>query len=623
MKFLRHLSLKQLGLSLLAILMLVYAAEYFIVRYNIDSAAESGYKKDFTRSAQLETQQISLQVQRFLAGRTELQGEITSRMDIQSKHLAILKEGGRIEGTSIFLKPLSRLSRITFDNLHESWSHYRKSVGILITEQPMIDTTMVLAMPPAVASTDSTQTQEAPTPTTTTIQFENRRYKVAQSTFEGQWLTVSTWHNRLLEDLEEEARASQASLRTVYATVAILNVLLLGGGLFLFFRHVLDPIRKLTQNVVNRTPDDRFIHGELGELNKQTNALLDQLHTATEFVTTIGEGKLDAAYAEAAVNGTSDRLADSLVGMQSRLRTLNDEEKKRQWANEGLTQFVDILRSNDDNIAALGDKIIAALVKYTHSNQGGLYILNDDDEQNKYLELVSLFAFNTKKFEAQRVKLGEGILGQTFLEKETTLMTEIPQDFVRITSGLGEAGPKAILMVPLKVDQNVYGIVELASFNDYEQHEIAFVEKLGETIASTLGSVKAAQRNRHLIEQFQQQTEIMRAQEEEMRQNMEELTATQEEMSRKERDYVERIKELEGQGNTELLDHELQKTKHELSALQQQFRARVEELERQLDAKPTRANDWQRAEEVESMLKINLEALKITQAELNLKTGIK
>jgi putative methionine-R-sulfoxide reductase with GAF domain len=618
MKFLRHLSLKHLGLFLLAILVLVYTAEYFIVRYQIDAAAESGYKKDFTRSAQLETQQISLQVQRFLAGRTELQGEITSRMDLQTKHLSILKDGGRIEGTENFLKPLSRLSRITFDNLQEAWTHYRKSVNILITEQPMIDTTMVVM--PTVSSTDSTQT---PTnATTTTIQFENRRYKVAQSTFEGQWLTVSTWHNRLLEDLEEEAQASQARLKTVYATVAIFNILLLGAGLLLFFRHVLNPIGQLTQNVVNRTPDSKFAHGELGELSRQTNALLDQLHTATEFVTTIGEGKLDATYADEA-NGTSNRLADSLVGMQSKLKALNEEEKKRQWANEGLTQFVDILRSSDDNIAALGDKIIAALVKYTHSNQGALYILNDDDEQKKYLELVSLFAFNTKKFEAQHVKLGEGILGQTFLEKETTLLTEIPEDFVRITSGLGEAGPKAILMVPLKVDQNVYGIVELASFNDYEQHEIAFVEKLGETIASTLGSVKAAQRNRHLIEQFQQQTEQMRSQEEEMRQNMEELTATQEEMSRKERDYIDRIKVLEDQGNTQELDQELQKTRHELSVLQQQFRARVDELERQLDAKPERSDDWQRAEEVENMLKISLEALKITQAEMNLKTGIK
>jgi transcriptional regulator with PAS, ATPase and Fis domain len=86
--------------------------------------------------------------------------------------------------------------------------------------------------------------------------------------------------------------------------------------------------------------------------------------------------------------------------------------------------------------------------------------------------------------------------------------------------------------VPLKIDDAVYGMVELASFNDYQPHEIAFVEKLGESIASTLASVKAAQNNRKLLEESRQTTEAMRAQEEEMRQNMEELTATQEEMQR-------------------------------------------------------------------------------------------
>ena len=123
----------------------------------------------------------------------------------------------------------------------------------------------------------------------------------------------------------------------------------------------------------------------------------------------------------------------------------------------------------------------------------------------------------------------------------------MPESYIRITSGLGDASPRSLLLVPLKVDTQVYGIIELASFNEYLPHEIAFVEKLGESIASTLASVRAAQKNMQLIQQFQQQTEEMRAQEEEMRQNMEELQATQEEIARKEKSYLVRIKELESQ----------------------------------------------------------------------------
>jgi transcriptional regulator with GAF, ATPase, and Fis domain len=255
-------------------------------------------------------------------------------------------------------------------------------------------------------------------------------------------------------------------------------------------------------------------------------------------------------------------------------------------------------------------------VQYTGSNQGALYTLNDEDENNKYLELISLFAFDTKKFEKQKIRLGEGILGQTFLEKETTLLTAVPEEYIRITSGLGDANPKALVMVPLKVDKAVYGIVELASFKSYQDHEIAFVEKLAETIASTLASVKAAQRNRHLIEQFQQQTEEMRAQEEEMRQNMEELQATQEEMARKERDYISRIQELEASGEQNGTDnHALERLKEEYSRKEQQHLQQLTDLENKLSQKPAKNEDWALVEEIEKTFKIQLEALRITQEE--------
>jgi hypothetical protein len=261
---------------------------------------------------------------------------------------------------------------------------------------------------------------------------------------------------------------------------------------------------------------------------------------------------------------------------------MNEEEQKRTWANEGLTRFVEILRSNDDNISSLGDKIVSGLVQYTRSNQGGLYILNDEDSKNQFLELISLYAFNIKKFEQQKLRIGEGLVGQAYLEKETIYLKEIPEDYIRITSGLGASNPKNILVVPLKVDKEVYGLVELASFNEYQAHEISFVEKLGETLASTLASVKTNHRNRKLLDESRMATEAMRAQEEEMRQNMEELTATQEEMSRKERDYVLKIQDLEEKLKT-----------------------------------PTQGDDWALAAELEQQLQFQLDALKITKETLS------
>ena len=228
-------------------------------------------------------------------------------------------------------------------------------------------------------------------------------------------------------------------------------------------------------------------------------------------------------------------LADALHKMRNKLRENADDDRKRNWSTSGLAQIGEILRVNNASKTELYDNIIKFVVKYTKSNQGGLFIFNNESESDEYLELVACYAFERKKYLRKKILIGEGLVGQCYLEGERIYLLEVPAEYVTITSGLGGSLPSALLLVPLKVNDKIFGVLELASFNKYEAHEIELVEKLTESIASTISAVNVSESTRILLEKTQQQAEEMRAQEEEMRQNMEELEATQEEMRRKEK----------------------------------------------------------------------------------------
>jgi hypothetical protein len=237
-------------------------------------------------------------------------------------------------------------------------------------------------------------------------------------------------------------------------------------------------------------------------------------------------------------------VAGELILMREKMQRMKQEDERRLWSTEGLAKFGEILRSDKD-LKLLGDSILSNLVKYIKANQAAFFMVNDNDSHAIYLEMISCYAFNRKKFMEKRLEIGQGLVGQCYLEKDLIHLTKIPDNYISITSGLGDANPNSILVLPLIHNGTIEGVIEIASFNKFQEHEIAFVQKLAESISATISSAKTNERTKLLLEESQMQAEAMRAQEEEMRQNMEELSATQEEIHRKERDYIRRIEELE------------------------------------------------------------------------------
>jgi GAF domain len=292
----------------------------------------------------------------------------------------------------------------------------------------------------------------------------------------------------------------------------------------------LTKIAALTENIAK---------GELLAIDKQTgtdeilvilNGLSEisfGLEKITTFAGSIGENNFNASLD---FRSEKDQLAFALLEMRDNLLKVNEEEKKRKWINEGLAKFATILRLNVQDMQVLADTIISQLVKYISANQGGLFIHN---EENGTLDLTASYAYERKRFIEKSVPVGDGLIGQAFLEKGIIYLKEIPDGYVTITSGLGEATPSQLLLIPLQVNEKAFGVIEFASFESFDTHQMEFLEKVAEDIAATIATIRMNEKTANLLRESQEQGEMLRAQEEEMRQNVEELMATQEQMKQK------------------------------------------------------------------------------------------
>ncbi|MBS1541925.1 MAG: GAF domain-containing protein [Bacteroidetes bacterium] len=279
---------------------------------------------------------------------------------------------------------------------------------------------------------------------------------------------------------------------------------------------------------------------ELNEILNAGKRLASNIQSASQFALAIGEGNLEKSYKEAS---EKDVLGKSLLHMRDRLKEIALEEQRRNWTTAGIAELGNILRATS-NSEQLYLNILSYMIKYVKANQGALYMVDRSNNQT-LLRMVSCYAYNKKKFIDQVIEPGYGLVGQAYLEKQPIFIKEVPKDFVRITSGLGEALPRTVLISPLLINNEVFGILEMATFKEFEDHERSFVSLASEQIASVISTAITNERTSLLLKESQQQTEELRSQEEEMRQNMEELSATQEEMARKEREYMNRIKLLE------------------------------------------------------------------------------
>jgi CHASE3 domain sensor protein len=269
------------------------------------------------------------------------------------------------------------------------------------------------------------------------------------------------------------------------------------------------------------------------------NDIITNLTKAANFIKGIAQGNYDVkwdGFSTAGADTNKHNISGELLVMRDEMKKKKDQDLRQQWVSEGLNGVGEIIRDYQSKFELLCEKSLFFITKYLKAQQGGLYVLNENDPEDVHLDLISCYAFDKKKYVTKRVEIGEGVLGQAFMEGQPVYLTEVPKDYVKITSGLGEANPRSITIYPLKHNETVVALIEIASFTANDQYALDFLANACKSIAASLITLQSNVKTKMLLEQAQQHAEELRAQEEEMRQNMEELEATQEEMKRRELD---------------------------------------------------------------------------------------
>lgn len=332
-------------------------------------------------------------------------------------------------------------------------------------------------------------------------------------------------HHRALSNALTDNKYRAVSTVQQFITVSLILSVVAGAAFAAFStRAIVKPINKLRTSILAlskgelaeikiQTPDD-----EIGDMIESTNLLVYGLKKTAEFSEKIASGNFEEEEYTSLSN--INELDEALFKMRTNLIAIAKEEDKRNWVISGLAKFSETLRNQSD-LQYLADQVIANLVKYVNAHRGAIFISNNSNSDGRFMELIAGYAWYGKNEGHRRVNFGEGLLGQCWKDGEIISLTGATPAVAAISTGLDQYAPVSTMMIPLKVNEDVFGVIELSSFQVFEQHEKEFIERVCVNVAAAMmGAVNTTQ-TKMLLQQFQDQTEQLRAQEEEMRQMLE------------------------------------------------------------------------------------------------------
>ena len=309
---------------------------------------------------------------------------------------------------------------------------------------------------------------------------------------------------------------------------------------------------------------------ETGELAAAFNRSIDYLQEMAGVAGRIAGGDLATDFS---YRSQRDTLGIALHHMMLELRRITAENELRVWQATGQSELNDRMRG-ELSMVDLAQNVINYLCHYLDAQIGALYV-----NENDHLKLVGSYAYTRRKGLSDQFRIGEGLVGQAALERQPIVISEIPDDYIRIQSGLGESPPHHIVVVPFVYEDRVGGVIELGRFGEWTDAQMSFLKLLTESVAISCQVSLARTRMMELLEKTQRQAEELQVQTEELEAQQEELRQTNEELKQQTHALEESAEELQTQ------QEELKATNEELTEktwLLEQQRTEVEEQNRTL-----------------------------------------
>ena len=278
-----------------------------------------------------------------------------------------------------------------------------------------------------------------------------------------------------------------------------------------------------------------------GNVNLLADNLTNQVRAIAEVATAVTKGDLTRSI-QVEASGEVAELKDNINTMIDNLRLTTDRNTEQDWLKTNLARFTGMLQGQRD-LTTVGRLLLSELAPLVNAQQGVIYQM--ESEESGDMALLSAFADDGKDGHRQRLRIGEGLAGQCASEKERMLITDLPPNTVPIRSGLFQAVPRNVIVLPVLFEDRVKAVIELASLSSFTASHLAFLEQLTASIGIVLNSIEATMQTEGLLKQSQQLATELQTQQKELQQTNEQLAQKAQQLAEQNVEVERKNQEIE------------------------------------------------------------------------------